>query len=192
MIRLADALYLLIFILHLMIVLGLIGRGNRLGTAKGDRSHDRHYRASGLLFAYLMVFGSQAYGFVHAWGQEPNHAMLWTGSIVFFLGLGLRLWSVRTLGNFFTMEIGIRDGQSIIQIGPYARVRHPSYTGYLLILAGMGLAYESALAFAVPLTGAALFFRARMRDEEKMLLAHFGETYGQYMQRTKRLLPFIY
>ena len=45
------------------------------------------------------------------------------------------------------------------------------------------------LAFLIPIF---LFIRARIRREEKMLLAEFGEEYAEYMRRTHKLIPFVY
>src|SRR5947209_8216025 len=52
---------------------------------------------------------------------------LWTG-------LGLRIWSVWTLGRYFTFSVMTSRDQPVISTGPYQYLRHPSYTGILLCL----------------------------------------------------------
>ncbi|RPD55599.1 ICMT-domain-containing protein [Lentinus tigrinus ALCF2SS1-6] len=51
-------------------------------------------------------------------------------------GGSIRIWCHRTLGKFFTWQTAVRDDHQLITSGPYAYVRHPSYTGWLLMAAG--------------------------------------------------------
>lgn len=52
-------------------------------------------------------------------------------------GGGLRLWAMHTLGRLFTFEVAIRTNHDIIRHGPYAVLRHPSYTGAIMGLVGL-------------------------------------------------------
>ncbi|MEW6056137.1 MAG: isoprenylcysteine carboxylmethyltransferase family protein [Bdellovibrionota bacterium] len=114
------------------------------------------------------------------------------GASIFFAGYSLRAWAIRILGRFFTFEIGIRSKHQIIESGPYRWIRHPSYTGYLLMHIGMGLAYSS-LFFILGLgIGTLVFFGLRIHQEERMLVRHFGPSYERYMRRTKRLVPKVF
>lgn len=54
-------------------------------------------------------------------------------------GIALRRWSVATLGRFFTTTVEIQPDHQVIETGPYALVRHPSYLGGLLSVVGIGL-----------------------------------------------------
>lgn len=49
----------------------------------------------------------------------------------------LRVWCFRALAKFFTYEITILDSHKLIQSGPYAFVRHPSYTAQILLTGGV-------------------------------------------------------
>src|SRR5262249_1254451 len=53
-------------------------------------------------------------------------------------GFAVRIWAIRELGRFFTVAVGIQQGHHVIQDGPYRFVRHPSYSGSLLALIGVG------------------------------------------------------
>ena len=119
--------------------------------------------------------------------------------VVFYLGLLLiagglllRAYAVRTLGPYFVPEVAIQPDQQLMDQGPYKYVRHPAYTGVLLIVLGLGLALTNGLSLAIMLLLPALAFGFRMHIEEAALLAAFGDDYRRYMQRTKRLIPFVY
>jgi protein-S-isoprenylcysteine O-methyltransferase len=80
----------------------------------------------------------------------------------------------------------------VIDSGPYRFVRHPSYTGALIAFVGFGLClgnWLSLLLITLPISAAFLW---RIRVEERALLEALGDNYRAYMERTKRLLPFVY
>ena len=54
-------------------------------------------------------------------------------------GIALRIWAIRHLGRFFTVDVGIQQGHRAVEDGTLSRfVRHPSYSGSLLALVGVG------------------------------------------------------
>ena len=57
-----------------------------------------------------------------------------------WLGLALRVWAIATLGGAFRTTVEVEPGQTVVSSGPYVWVRHPSYAGLLLIVAGFGAA----------------------------------------------------
>ena len=187
------SIYLEMYFLHIVLVFGLLGSGKRLGRKPGDISYDKMYSIRRLIQSYGVLFYVQGWALWHLIkGGVYSLPLFLLGSLLFHFGVLLRLWSVKVLGDFFTMQIGIRSGHEIVEKGPYRLIRHPSYSGYLLVLAGMGIAYESWAAFWIPLVGGMLFFVIRVRAEEKMLVEHFGDNYRQYMKRTKRFIPYVF
>ena len=120
---------------------------------------------------------------------SPSAPILVAGLTASGAGWFLRFWAMRELGRLFTFEIGIRSEHVLIQSGPYRWLRHPSYTGFLLLVLGLALIGRSLglWLFSVPATVAFLMFR--IRAEERMLARHFGESYRAYASRTWRLLP---
>lgn len=106
-------------------------------------------------------------------------------------GLVLRTWAVRTLRDYFTWNVEVQAGQYIIQTGPYRFVRHPSYTGALLMFVGGCVLLNSWIAatFAAGLLTAA--FVRRIRHEERLLKATFPE-YAEYASRTGGLWPRLF
>jgi protein-S-isoprenylcysteine O-methyltransferase Ste14 len=120
------------------------------------------------------------------------HWLLYPGLAVFLLGLAFTVWSYRTLGRFFSLEVQIQRTHQVVETGPYRLLRHPGYAGVLVGFTGLGFAVQSWVSVLVLLlaTSAALAYRSQI--EEKFLVAELGEEYVRYMARTKRLVPYVW
>jgi len=108
------------------------------------------------------------------------------------IGVGLRVWSIAVLGRFFQYQINVQPGHRVVTGGPYRFVRHPSYTGIALVLAGIALACDdiwSLVAVAV-LGGAGLV--VRIRAEERQLTRELGADYERFAAGRKRLVPGVW
>lgn len=88
--------------------------------------------------------------------------------------------------------VGLSFEQPVISTGPYAYVRHPSYTGLLLIVAGAGLAVGNWLGLALCVLLPLPALVVRIRVEEAELVRVLGEPYRRYAARTKRLVPGVW
>ena len=113
------------------------------------------------------------------------------GIFLMILGIAIRQWSIAILGSFFSVDVGTQKGQKVVKKGPYKLVRHPSYTGILLIMVGIGLALQSWGAVFVIILGFGFGFGYRIHIEEKLLISKLGDEYITYMKKTKRLIPYI-
>ncbi|KAF9559104.1 ICMT-domain-containing protein [Agrocybe pediades] len=123
------------------------------------------------------------------------------GALVTVVAAALRTWCFRALGPFFTFEITIRPKHELITHGPYAWVRHPSYTGVYLTLTGASLVLASPGTWTAdtgvwnPVGGAIACFWAfkcmfafrgmgvRLRAEDLVLKETFGEVWEEYVRR---------
>jgi protein-S-isoprenylcysteine O-methyltransferase len=126
------------------------------------------------------------------WATMGGAAVFWVGCAMFGLGLGLRWYSIVYLGRFFTVNIAIHSGHEIIDTGPYARIRHPSYSGALLAFLGLALTLTNWISLALIVVPIFWAFSRRISTEETALASALGSPYINYMRRTKRLAPFIY
>jgi len=118
------------------------------------------------------------------------HGLAAAGLALMLAGMSLRWYAVQTLGPYFTTTVATRDGQPVVERGPYHFVRHPSYSGILLTLSGYCLAFTNWTALLAVVPGAVgLVYRIRV--EERALLEALGEPYADYMRRTKRLVPHL-
>lgn len=113
------------------------------------------------------------------------------GIVVFLLGAALRWWAILSLGRYFTMDVQLRSTQSVVQSGPYRFVRHPSYTGILIMLLGVGLVLASWASIVVILVGGVIGLGYRVAVEERALVDALGQPYVDYMRQTQRFIPFI-
>jgi protein-S-isoprenylcysteine O-methyltransferase len=121
--------------------------------------------------------------------QEPAR---WLGCALLAGGLGLRLWAIRVLARWFTVDVTIQDDHRLIRHGPYRYLRHPSYTGALLAFYGLAIGLGdglSLLAIVLPVTWA---FLRRIRVEEAALTQAFPREYPEYARHSWRLLPFVW
>jgi protein-S-isoprenylcysteine O-methyltransferase Ste14 len=114
------------------------------------------------------------------------------GLIAIWLGLAIRVWAIAALGRAFRTTVEVDPGQAVVSSGPYRWVRHPSYSGLLLIVTGCGLAAGNWLALAVcaMLPLAALLWRIHVEEAE--LTRVLGDRYRAYQARTRRLIPGVW
>jgi protein-S-isoprenylcysteine O-methyltransferase Ste14 len=109
--------------------------------------------------------------------------------LLLVIGTVFREWAIALLGRFFSRTVTIEQSHQLITSGPYRWVRHPAYTGMLImdtaIILGLGTWVGAVLMFILLLL-ATLY---RIRIEEHALLEAFGDQYQTYRQRTALLFP---
>jgi protein-S-isoprenylcysteine O-methyltransferase Ste14 len=141
---------------------------------------------TGLLLGILVAYQVPT----AAIGSSPAVAF-WLGILLMYGGIALRLYAVITLGAYFTTEVATVREQHVVMRGPYRYIRHPSYTGFLLILVGFGLCFGNWLSPVVMVGVALIGFSYRIRVEERILQEQLGQPYRTYMRHTKRLIPYV-
>jgi len=143
------------------------------------------FGVTGLLQAFLPA-STDRKGF---WTLDED-AIRWLG-IVLFAGGALRIWPVFVLGRRLSGLVAIQPGHTLVTRGVYGVIRHPSYLGLLVNSLGWALAFRSVVG--VLLTALLIPpLLARIRAEERLLRAQFGEEYDVYRNRTSRLIPRLY
>jgi protein-S-isoprenylcysteine O-methyltransferase Ste14 len=114
------------------------------------------------------------------------------GLIVMWLGLAIRVWAIAALGRAFRTTVEVDYGQAVVSTGPYRWVRHPSYSGLLLIVTGFGLTSGNWLAAAVCAVLPLPALLRRIHVEEAELVSVLGDRYRAYQAHTKRLVPGVW
>jgi protein-S-isoprenylcysteine O-methyltransferase len=180
-------------------VLGPLWGAAELGVAA--MTHARSESASkdrgSFLLIWTVSFLSIGSGILVAykvrWAAFPHPKLLYLAGLSFFaLGLVLRIFSMIYLGRFFTPNVAIITGHRLIDSGPYRFIRHPTYSGFLLILLRLGFACANAASLVIIFIPASAALLWRIQIEERALIEAFGEDYQTYAARTKRLIPFVY
>jgi protein-S-isoprenylcysteine O-methyltransferase Ste14 len=146
-----------------------------------------------LLVIFLSVWGALSY--------RPTPGQMLPGDPKTFglaalalmsAGMAVRAYAILTLGNAFSTNVAIRATQRLKTNGLYRWLRHPSYTGMLLIFAAIGVAARNWVSLAIMLAFPTAALLYRIHVEERALSEAFGAEYSIYSKATKRLVPGIY
>jgi protein-S-isoprenylcysteine O-methyltransferase Ste14 len=106
-------------------------------------------------------------------------------------GLALRVWSMRTLGAFYSRTLRTEEDQKVVDTGPYRLVRHPGYLGSVMIWTGFALS-SGSLPVVAGVTGVVGRAYGHRIDAEEQLLGRELPGYDDYSQRTWKLIPLIW
>ena len=169
-----------------LLVRDLVRREGRLGLDRGTRV------IVSLTLTGSILIGIVLRGWAPALDTPAPNAFAVAGVMVIWVGLALRVWAVLTLGRSFSTFIQVDADQAVVTRGPYRSVRHPSYTGLLLIALGFGLGVGNWLSLAIcaviPLVG----LLPRIAVEEAELARVLGDPYCSYQKATRRLVPGLW
>ena len=184
------------FFPNLAILSGLLV-GSELTLALTKRSQSRDKDRSTLPLLWLVI-GLSIWLAFELRGRFPEGLVPhpWNcyliGLLLFSAGLVLRWWAIIYLGCFFTVNVAIAEDHRLITTGPYRFVRHPSYSGSLLIFLGFALCFQNWFSMVVILLPISAAFLWRIHVEESALRANFGDRYAEYARKTYKVIPFIY
>ncbi|MEM9655769.1 MAG: isoprenylcysteine carboxylmethyltransferase family protein [Actinomycetota bacterium] len=117
-------------------------------------------------------------------------------AVVHWIGIGLAeaglvlLMAVHVaLGVHFSGTLHLRGDHRLVRTGPYARIRHPMYTSFLLLFGGLSVLIAN-VPIAVILLGSQVWVIGwRLPKEEAQLAARFGGEWHHYRSDTARLVP---
>jgi protein-S-isoprenylcysteine O-methyltransferase Ste14 len=138
-------------------------------------------------FVAILVVPSLDHRF--SWSHIPLWLVL-TGDLLVVFGF-YTVFRVFRVNTFTAATVEVTEQQTVISTGPYAFVRHPMYTGALIMLFGTPLALASWWGL-VPFLFMVAVIVVRLLDEEKMLLADLPG-YPDYVTRVKyRLMPLVW
>jgi protein-S-isoprenylcysteine O-methyltransferase Ste14 len=139
--------------------------------------------------AFIALFVVSALDHRFGWSTVPPQLVA-LGDVLIAVGFYL-VFLVFKENSFASGTIEIGDEQRVVTTGPYASVRHPMYTGALVMLVGVPIALGSywGLVAIVPM---AVVLAARLLDEERFLAKNLAG-YSEYLGKVKyHLLPLIW
>ncbi len=112
------------------------------------------------------------------------------GLIAFVLGVSIYIKARVTLGKFFSEKLRLLETHSLVTSGIYGHIRHPIYTGEILLLLGFTAMLNSIVGFLVMFLFIPLIL-VRIPFEEAMLREGCSQ-YDAYAKQTKKLIPHLY
>jgi protein-S-isoprenylcysteine O-methyltransferase Ste14 len=112
------------------------------------------------------------------------------GAGVCVAGLLITIWARRTLAGNWSSDVTFKEDHELIRIGPYQFVRHPIYTGLLIMCLGSAIE-ATQLHCWLGMIIAGLGFWIKLSQEERLLWRHFPDQYPQYKKEVKALVPWI-
>ena len=131
-------------------------------------------------------------GAVPAAAFSHRETWFWIGLCLIVAGSLLRRHCWRMLGSSFTGDVIVKPDQTVVENGAYRYIRHPSYTAGGLMYLGIALCLGNWISLVLILGAAVFIYGYRIAVEERALVSVIGEPYRDYMNRTKRFVPFLF
>jgi protein-S-isoprenylcysteine O-methyltransferase Ste14 len=159
------------------------------------RTVERRGRWTGPFLVIALGYVFVRVGFLH--GPWMNR-LLWQrtlltgllGDAMALAGLAVMLWARVTLGRNWSGGVVLKEDHELVTSGPYRFVRHPIYSGLLLLLLGWAVWRGRTVGF-VGLAVLLVLFWIKARAEEQLMIQHFGDAYRSYKARVKALIPYV-
>jgi protein-S-isoprenylcysteine O-methyltransferase Ste14 len=143
------------------------------------------------------------------WGvllQLSAYTLLWQGQFwtrqfppwrlvvciaLFGLAILLSWTSSSALGRHLRVDAALGAEHQLIRSGPYGLVRNPIYTSMLLVLCATAVVVTPWQLFVPSLVLFVIGTEIRVRTEEVLLAARFGEDFQQYKRSVPAYIPFL-
>lgn len=176
-------------VLIVWIITGFFAK--KVQSQEGRLSRFAQYWLPLLVAIYLLGPGEW---FGHTWLRQnfvEHSNLVGIIALCFCIPGGIiAVWSRVQLGRNWSLSVQQKEDHELIQTGIYGVVRHPIYTGLLLLFVGNALIVGDYRAIiAVIIVFVSLWFK--LKKEEKVLIETFGEQYRDYRKRTSALIPFL-
>ncbi len=191
---------------HLLTILGYLWSGfglywlaaaarGKSGSEAAQKTGESHLfrvvRLSILATTFALLFWQRfAIGLLGERFVPDLPALNYAGFAATVAGLVLATWARIHLGRNWSDKVVIQAGHQLIRTGPYARLRHPIYSGVLLGVLGTALVlgeWRGTVAFVLLLTNYAI----KARKEDRVLAESFGPEFEEHKRRAGFLLPRV-
>ncbi len=198
-IRVLSTLWAIVGVGIIVLFFGIFVRKRQdLGSVKASEPTGIVLRGVWLLLGFLPLIFYLLGAAMPGWVYETPLNFSFNGAEVLQVasvpiglsGAVLFLWSGRALGQFMRSEIVVREKHELVTHGPYSSIRHPTYTGRLMMELGTALLFLNIVQVIGFLASVAMAYK-RSVLEEKLLTSEdgFGQGYRDYKLKTGRFLP---
>ena len=113
------------------------------------------------------------------------------GAFIAIVALLWFIWIHRSLGSNLSVRLRIKESQELVTDGPYRWIRHPMYSAFFLLHLAVFFLTANWFIGITWLAGLIAIIFLRVKREEAMLLAQFGDKYSNYMEQTGRFFPSV-
>jgi protein-S-isoprenylcysteine O-methyltransferase Ste14 len=110
------------------------------------------------------------------------------GVVIGVVGVLMLAWVHHTLGRAFSPTLVVRDNAPLVQSGPYARIRHPMYTAFAMVVAGATLVSANVVVGILSVAAVTYVMIVRTPKEEAMMRNAHGAAWDDYVKRTRKFL----
>jgi len=161
-----------------------------------DNSKSKEFRYAYAMYCFCLLLGV-VFGILLRINNSLN---LYSNSVLFplfgillmIIGSSIRLIAISTLKKAFTVNLAISKDQQLIEKGFYKVIRHPAYLGSIISFLGFGICYGNIVSILIIAIPYIFYIVTIIKYEEKMLIEKFGDEYKEYMEKTYRLIPFVF
>lgn len=159
----------------------------RLNAKEKEREQSLVVKLSGLMFLAGFIVAGLDFRF----GWLPLPVGVSVGAAVVFLVAYVLYAEVLRENTYLSRTIEVQEGQTVVDTGLYAIVRHPMYAVTLLLFLSMPLVLGSVISFVIFLAYPFIIAK-RIRNEEELLEKELAG-YSEYKEKVKyRLIPFVW
>ena len=112
------------------------------------------------------------------------------GLLIVTFGFFICIWARQCLSENWSGKVIIQKEHTLIKKGPYKIIRHPIYSGVLIMMLGSGIIIGNVFDFVWVLFCFIGLYR-KSKQEEQLLEKEFGKEYDAYKRETKMIIPNI-
>lgn len=184
--------------LYLQVLLFVLGSAALLYVSRGPL---RHKGSHGFyrFFAWECILALVVLN-LPVWDRNPLAPHQLVSWVLLIVSAWLPIHAVRLLKqlgrptaarNDDAALYGFEKTSTLVTNGAFRYIRHPMYAALICLAWGAFLKQFNGLNLLLVLAATALLFLTALRDEEECI-AHFGDDYRTYMERTRRFIPFVF
>lgn len=164
----------------------------------------------GTYIAFIVAFAIEMHGipfsmYLISWiiGRNLPEGILWGhtlfskfGYLGMYINIGLAIVALFLIlngwYNIYKKYWSKKNGTgTLVTKGVYKYIRHPQYTGLLLLSLGMIIEWATLPMILIYPVMVYMYLRLAKKEEQDMIV-EFGKEYSGYMEKTKRFIPFVY
>jgi len=181
-------------IIFFLIIERRLRKGDQAKEYSGGKEDRGSTKLLGIVFllSLLVLLLSPVLNYFNLGRMTQGTFINWLGISLIILGISVRVWANRTLGEFYTRTLLVMSEQSVVDRGPYKLIRHPGYLGVILMLVGASLSAANWITIVCITPAVLVAYSYRISSEEIMLISALGQQYKDYVGRTWKLIPFLY